>query len=520
MGFLDFLKPKPPPGTSARGPDFVGGSTEPDPMREPWLLTLLKRQGSTRLALVAPHGTQEICAIHERLRPLLERLPDGTDLYYLCRVAEGKHYNVLNLIAVEVSEQSNFARVVRWLDDDFVRARPAVLVARLNDRIAQGDEDGALEDLARVVDANADGVDVAWRRLSPAARQRAMPLYASWLGRRELSTRLAELPLERWTDEHLVAAANAVDVTGRWNATFSMQQLVDELDRRGSGEADALRKRAERSAWLDAMSQPERLLPERLAQVLATRSRDAIAIYGDALTEQGHPYGEFISLHLKGSTSAARQAKRLADEASRSWLGPIADVAGSVVYDLGLPVALEVAWDASGTELAAIVAHPLLAAFRRIVRRKTKKARRTDVARETMTPLSRAALAHSLVELDCFDGGLTSVADLDLSRVTHLHDLDLLEAEGEAAVDPRDVLVPSKLRSVEWVEVRVNPGQSAVVLDVLQRDTSGFFAARRPHLDFFFVNGASAAERSRVKAAVAKLAARAVTIGGQPVPLG
>jgi hypothetical protein len=71
-----------------------------------------------------------IHAIHERLRGVLGRLPDGLELYSLCRVAPGRHYNVTHLVAVELCErQGGLERVSELLPEDFVAERAWLCLA-------------------------------------------------------------------------------------------------------------------------------------------------------------------------------------------------------------------------------------------------------------------------------------------------------------------------------------------------------------------------------------------------------
>ncbi len=242
-----------------------------------------------------------------------------------------------------------------------------------------------------------------------------------------------------------------------------------------------------------------------LSRVVQSGSSDAaLAIAADALTEAGHPYGEFLTLHLQGTKATLKAAKRVAASSGRAWLGPLHEVLDTVEYERGLPVAAH--FVGSKASLEPALAHPLLPAFKRLLIARRGARREPAAAVEGYLRLVRAMLRHQLVELDAGTGCVDFLPTLDGRTVTHLHGLDVLAG------------VPLEGRAwpvVEWVEVPMLAGQSLRVLDALLRDAGGLFAARRPALALRTQGTASAVEVANVRAARSRLRSRAVTLNGR-----
>jgi len=88
---------------------------------------------------------------------------------------------------------------------------------------------------------------------------------------------------------------------------------------------------------------------------------------------------------------------------------------------------------------------------------------------------------------------LEAVADLDMSRLTHLHDLNLLH-------DVSD-LKTLKLPALEWVELQVRAGPRMASFQALLDDATGLFAAARHTMDLCFVGRrCSRGPRARARA--------------------
>jgi hypothetical protein len=247
------------------------------------------------------------------------------------------------------------------------------------------------------------------------------------------------------------------------------------------------------------------LLPTLLARALAARTPDALAVYADALTEAGHPYGEFLTLHLKNTKTSLRQAKTLAAQSSKAWLGALDPLLDTVDYDAGLPVGAHFIGGADA-KLDAALTHPLVPSFRRLLLAR-RGARRTPAGDAGVyLRLVRAMLPHALVELDAGPGCVDALPSLDGRRVTHLHGLDVLAGVRlEARAWP----------AVEWVDVPLTAGASLRILEALLLDLGGLFAARRPHLSLRVPGKPSRAELANVRAALPRLRARLVTVNDQ-----
>jgi hypothetical protein len=238
--------------------------------------------------------------------------------------------------------------------------------------------------------------------------------------------------------------------------------------------------------------------------VLAADSDAALAIAADALTEAGHPYGEFLTLHLKGTKAALKVAKRVAATSSRAWLGPLYDVLDAVEYERGVPVAAHFAGSSEAVDAA--LTHPLLASFKRLLVARHGARREPATSVQGYLTLVRAMLPRALVELDAGSGCIDHLPTLDGRQVTHLHGLDVLAGVPlEASAWPQ----------VAWVEVPMLAGQSLRVLDAVLRDVGGLFAARRPAVALRTPGTASSAELANVRAALSRLRSRAVTLNGR-----
>jgi predicted dinucleotide-binding enzyme len=238
---------------------FVGGESAPHPRREPWPLNLRRASdGGILLELVNHSGVHPIHAIHERLRGVLERLPDGTGLYYLCRVAPGRHYNVNHLIAVELCErQGGLERVCELLPEDFVAERAWLCLARALKRLMAGEVAGAVEDARHAFQRGVEAADAprlaeffAW--LPPEGREVLRLEYLAWFERQpveQLQRWQIEFPW--WPDRQLLEHGTAL--IPYWGAREEALRAAAELRRRGSGSA----------AWLEeqlgATAAPRRL---------------------------------------------------------------------------------------------------------------------------------------------------------------------------------------------------------------------------------------------------------------------
>lgn len=466
---------------------FVDGPTEEN-SGEFWPLTLVP---GPALELRTLSSTTRIHAIHERLRATLDRLEPETELLYACRVADGLHLNAANLIAVDVVFDSRLGRVLDRLDEDFVLQRPRVLLQRGLRRVAAKQQREGQHDLVRGLDA---GVTVdrdlllkVFSALDPAHREQRRALFEPLLANRsarELVDR--SIDLAWWPLGEVTTVVHDLETTetprfGPW----PLNELVAELSKRSPSDAAQVTERLDRRAAFDSSLQPA-LLAEAL-----TGAADKIAVYADALSEANHPFGEFLALSLQGTVGAKRKAKALAKASARAWLGPLATLLTDVEYEQGLPIAAVLAASAPGQfDFEAALKHPMLAAFRRVLLKRSKKTRRTQVDDSTWHRLARALVPLGLRELDCVHDCLEAVGDLDLSRITRLHDLELTEH----TLDAR------KLPSVTWVEVLVRPGTCGATLQHLRADEGGFFRKLKPDVELVFLGGASAAEQAQVQA--------------------
>ncbi|NOK34973.1 NAD(P)-binding domain-containing protein [Corallococcus exercitus] len=206
--------------------------------------------GGCLLELVNSGGVHPIHAIHERLRGVLERLPDGLELAYLCRVAPGRHYNVSHLIAVEICErQQRLASVTALLPEAFIAERPWLLLARARARLTAGEVARGVEDARQafqrgVEAADAPGVAEFFAWLPPEGREALRPEYLAWF-ERQPAEQLArwQIELRWWSERQLLEHGTALAPQRSWGSREEASRVVAELHRRGSGSAARLEAR-------------------------------------------------------------------------------------------------------------------------------------------------------------------------------------------------------------------------------------------------------------------------------------
>lgn len=512
MGLFDFFRRQPqkePAPVPVSAPAaYVTGSVEPS-TDEAWPLTLRRLgNGAVRLEYVSLGAVQHIHGIHEQLVPQLALVPDGTELAYLCRVAEGLHYNVRHLIAVALAEGQPEAAVA-FLPEAFVSAQPELRLARAAQRIAQRQYEAAIDDLRVGIELDLERARSVFETLPSSHRAPVLELFAAWVARRPLNEeRAALLPLEHWSTDHLREAASTAHRTeAPWNG-HDLEALVAELERRGSSHAEVFKTLLADRAALQKLLSPALLKPELLVGVLERRDEAELGVYADTLCETHHPFGEFLALHRKGDRKSLKQAKDLALSFERSWLGPI-EAFVEADYERGLPITARVVCASpSGFDWKAALAHPMLRAFRRLEMKRTKKTRRTSADPADCATLARALLPFALTALDCGDEVLDSLDDADLTRLTELLELDLTD---------RARLEPRRFPRVERVSVSIRAGQTGATLEWLEADPTRFFATRRPHLDLLFHGGASQPELARLRSVRNALSVQSLTVAGEPL---
>nr|WP_242589567.1 NAD(P)-binding domain-containing protein [Corallococcus macrosporus] len=242
---------------------FVGGESAPDPRREWWSLRLRRdSDGGCLLELVNSGGVHPIHAIHERLRGILERLPDGVELAYLCRVAPGRHYNVSHLIAVELCErQRGLANVTALLPEDFIAARAWLLLARARSRLKAGEMAGSVEDARHAFQRGVEAEDApavaeffAW--LPPEGREALRPEYLAWFERQPAEQLVRwQIELSWWPERQLLKHVTGLAPYQYWKDREEASRILAELRRRASEAAAGL------EAQLGATDAPQGMAP-------------------------------------------------------------------------------------------------------------------------------------------------------------------------------------------------------------------------------------------------------------------
>jgi hypothetical protein len=181
------------------------------------------------LALHAPHGMFPIAGVDPSLRSLLERIDDGAELPFICRMLPGRPRNILNTVAVRLATNLKvLERVVNQLPEELVHTHRDLVIARFWARIKLSDETGALADFNYLLGSNGSNCDSFWSSLSPTSRAETAPALMVWLESRVYGfedgcdpdvepgrlpnglnpNRLYKLPVELWPQR---ALAHALD---------------------------------------------------------------------------------------------------------------------------------------------------------------------------------------------------------------------------------------------------------------------------------------------------------------------
>jgi hypothetical protein len=207
------------------------------------------------LALVAPHGTFPIAGLDPSLRPLLERIEDGAELPFLCRMLPDRPRNITNTVAVKLALNLGvLERVANQLPDDIVRAHRDLVIARFWKRNQQGDELGALDDFKYLLTNNDGRCDSFWSSLPPVSRAETAPALAVWLESRIYGiddgcppdvdpgslpnglnpNRLYKLPIELWPARMLADAVATTRMTKSvpFFPNLTYERLLAETERR------------------------------------------------------------------------------------------------------------------------------------------------------------------------------------------------------------------------------------------------------------------------------------------------
>lgn len=197
---------------------------------------------------------------------------------------------------------------------------------------------------------------------------------------------------------------------------------------------------------------------------MAAPTREAAAVFADALLEAGDPWGEFIARSLRGEREAAEALRRTHE---KTWLAGLRSYLTELDYRDGLLFGASLSRRApqAKKKVAAAIDHPMLVTVRRLVREKSpvKGTNTTPFAAYRAFVLSERM--RSLQEIDGSDltllrelsqGGsrnITSLLDVPFERPT----LNVLAQPGLKRIRAIEFKLPADALGAALDEVRRSP---------------------------------------------------------------
>ncbi len=235
-----------------------------------WTIKVKRVGDAWSLFVDAPHGAQPIAGIDPALRPLLERLTDGAELPFVCRLLAGRPNNIRNMVVVRLGDDvAALERVANQLPDEVVRANLKLVVARFWERSSSHDEAGALADFEQLLAADSRGCANFWQKLSPEHRTATTSALMAWLETRvfgpedleqeevELDNEsedpsmnhprflhcneLYKLPIHLWPQRALMAAQSTARACGSlpFFPAITAEVLLTETQRRAAKKSSS-----------------------------------------------------------------------------------------------------------------------------------------------------------------------------------------------------------------------------------------------------------------------------------------
>ena len=201
------------------------------PSNKTWSLTI--RAGS--LHLDAPHGSFEVKAIAPEVVPVVQALPDGTDLE--CDGAFDGGGTITHLVVTRVRRiLKDLSGRVMKLPDAVVAADPRLAVARARKHFAAGHIAKAAVDVESLLRHGDEQAIAEYERLPPEHQQPLFEALVAWQAQCPPSWRaLKHIPLARWTDAQLETAGEIAIASGGVFGTtpgMRLEDIVAELERR------------------------------------------------------------------------------------------------------------------------------------------------------------------------------------------------------------------------------------------------------------------------------------------------
>lgn len=202
------------------------------PSNKTWSLTVRRKT----LHLDAPHGSFEVRGVSDDVKPVVQALPDGTDVE--CEGSFDGGGTVTHLVVTKVRRiLKDLSGRVMELPHAIVAADGRLAVARARIHFAAGRIAEAARDVEALLRLGDDQAIGELERLPPEHREPLLEALVAWQTQRPASWRaLRYLPLGRWTDAHIdQAVEQALASGGVFGAAPGVraEDLLAELERRG-----------------------------------------------------------------------------------------------------------------------------------------------------------------------------------------------------------------------------------------------------------------------------------------------
>jgi hypothetical protein len=201
------------------------------PSNKTWSLTV--RRGS--LHLDAPHGSFEVLRVEPEVMPVVEALPDGTEVE--CEGSFDGGGTITHLVVTKVRRilKDMSGRVMK-LPDAIVAADGRLAAARARKHFAAGRIAQAAIDVGSLLRLGDDQAIGEFEQLPPEHQAPLLESLVEWIRGRAASWRAMRfVPVERWTDEHVDQAVElGLANGGVFGAApgIRVEDLLAELERR------------------------------------------------------------------------------------------------------------------------------------------------------------------------------------------------------------------------------------------------------------------------------------------------
>ena len=202
------------------------------PSNKTWSLTV--RYGS--LHLDAPHGSFEVRSIAPEVMPVVKALPDGTDVE--CEGSFDGGGTITHLVVTRVRRiLKDMSGRVMQLPDAIVAADGRLAAARARKHFAAGRTEKAAIDVESLLVLGDEQAIAEYEQLPPEYQQPMFEALVAWQVQQPgaIWRALRHIPLERWTEPHLMdAVEQSLANGGVFGAApgLRVEEIIAELERR------------------------------------------------------------------------------------------------------------------------------------------------------------------------------------------------------------------------------------------------------------------------------------------------